>query len=312
VTVGKLFKGDPYNMVCYTLHSCPFVSLILTSLPSQGAIFPWRLLSVSSSPEEEESYSFLSSTPAKLFLSILGILSISLYLARLIYQDYQFFLSLGPGGTPPTPLGYMRICLLRLVKLRDPLNPPVLDPGLHPQEGLLSAKENPLPIRKGEEGRRRPQVAGLAPQRQLTQRSGKEIYQRLSDAIHRLVQQHPDRLYLDTSCFEKHSTGLAAYPAYRKHATCNGEICHAHPCDGSVHLTLHPADVKVVIERGWGERHPLAWDRGWWAGKIVPPGFVMVYAPRDEKEVACVMQIIRAAVWWVSGTDLRRDDEPVG
>jgi hypothetical protein len=31
----------------------------------------------------------------------------------------------------------------------------------------------------------------------------------------------------------------------------HGEICHAHPNDGSMHLDMHPADVKVVIESGW-------------------------------------------------------------
>ncbi|KAL1962855.1 hypothetical protein VTN77DRAFT_9130 [Rasamsonia byssochlamydoides] len=204
----------------------------------------------------------------------------------------------------------MRICVLRLVKLRNPLKPPVLPPCLHPQEGIL---KQDLPARSGD----RPRVAGIAPQRQITQRSGAEMYRALSEAIKQLAQCHPDHLYLDTSCFEKHSTGLfSSHPACRSHqnhATCNGEICHAHPCDGSLHLTLHPADVKLILERGWGERHPLAWDSSWWwKAKIVPPGFVMIYAPRDEKELDCVVQIVRAAAWWVSGAELQRDVESAG
>jgi hypothetical protein len=78
-----------------------------------------------------------------------------------------------------------------------------------------------------------------------------------------------------------------------------------------LHLTLHPADVRTVLEKGWGERHPLAWDDGgeewcWWRwAKSVPPGFVMIYAPRDERELEIVMDIIRASVWWVGGTELK-------
>lgn len=41
----------------------------------------------------------------------------------------------------------------------------------------------------------------------------------------------------------------------------------------------------------------------------MPPGFVLIYAPRDEKELSCVMEIVRAAAWWVSGTELPRDVE---
>ena len=48
----------------------------------------------------------------------------------------------------------------------------------------------------------------------------------------------------------------------------------------------------------------------WWAlvkrwDSAVPAGFVMVYAPRDEEEVAVVLEIVWAAVGWVSGKDLK-------
>jgi hypothetical protein len=71
-----------------------------------------------------------------------------------------------------------------------------------------------------------------------------------------------------------------------------------------MHLTLHPLDAKLVIEQGWGERHPLA-GRGPW----VPRGFVMVYAPRDEDEVSIVMDIVRAGAWWVGGCVLQKGGE---
>ncbi|PYH95972.1 hypothetical protein BO71DRAFT_397588 [Aspergillus ellipticus CBS 707.79] len=266
-------------------------------------------------------------TPILLTLFLLTLPT--LLLTHLIRKDYHAFLALGPGGTPSTPLGYVRICLLRLFIIRDPFNPPSIPPTLHPRSGLLSPTS--LPMRSGP----RPTVAGIAPQRQMSQKSGVAMYDILSREIQSLVACHPGELYEGTSCFEKHSTGIfctvsggggissglgptpfggmeggdissAVMMSHRR--TCNGEVCHAHPSDGSLHLTLHPADVKLVIERGWAQRHPLTRESWWWCFlRTVPTGFVMVYAPRDREELEIVLEIIRAAAWWVSGEELQRE-----
>ncbi|KAI9041959.1 uncharacterized protein KD926_006296 [Aspergillus affinis] len=272
-----------------------------------------------------------------------------LFLLHAIRKDYRAFLALGPGGTPSTPTGYLRICILRLVALRNPFSPPSIPKTLSPKTGYFdpcppaipsstapsapatqskntdkdtnnhegvkhpNRNKNHLPYRLGPP----PLVTGLAPQRQLTQRSTAQIYTHLTHKIEELVLANPQKYILGTSCFEKHSTGIFASSCTtttpstpsveEKHrrTTCNGEICHSHPIDGSLHLTLHPADVRVLIERGWGQRHPLAWEetaRRWLCGtRFVPAGFVMVYAPRDEDEVRVVMEVVRAAGWWVSG-----------
>ncbi|THC98761.1 hypothetical protein EYZ11_001740 [Aspergillus tanneri] len=68
---------------------------------------------------------------------------------------------------------------------------------------------------------------------------------------------------------------------------------------------LRWGDVKVILERGWGQRHPLAWADWWCWVRFVPSGFVMVYAPRDADELETVLEIIRAAAWWVSGAELQ-------
>ena len=73
-----------------------------------------------------------------------------------------------------------------------------------------------------------------------------------------------------------------------------------------MHMTLHPADAKLVLENGWGERHPLA--RGGWCRRFVPREFMLIYAPRDEKEVGIMMQIVAAGIWWVSGIDVNGDE----
>jgi hypothetical protein len=87
--------------------------------------------------------------------------------------------------------------------------------------------------------------------------------------------------------------------------TCSGEICHAHPSDGSMHLTLHPADAKIVLETGWGERHPIA--RGGFFERFVPSNFLMIYAPKSDDELDAVLTIIKAATWFVSGGDGLKD-----
>jgi len=212
-----------------------------------------------------------------------------------IRNDYQAFLSLGPGGTPATPFGYMKIKLLSLVCLRDPLRPLPIPPHFRPQKGYLSS----LPARAGN----RPLVQGIAPQRQRTEKSSMDVYKGLVSGMRRLINDPANSLLERTSCFEKNSSGIfSSEPITR---TCGGEVCHAHPSDGSMHMTLHPADVKTILEKGWGERHPLA--RGGWCRRFVPREFVLVYAPRNEKEIELVMDIISAAVWWVSGVDVKKD-----
>lgn len=144
-------------------------------------------------------------------------------------------------------------------------------------------------------------------------------YEVLSRELLALVQTHAHThgLYTDTSCFEKHSMGIFVAEEFRSRVTCNGEVCHAHPSDGSLHLCLHPADVKVVLANGWGQRHPIARERSWWwqvlrtGRRKLPPGFVMVYAPRDEKELRVVVEVVRAAICWVSGRGLRWERECV-
>ena len=211
-----------------------------------------------------------------------------------LYTDYKAFLALGPGGTPSTIPGYVRTKTLSFFALRNPYLP-----NTNPQreQGYL----HHLPARL----KPRPVTRGIAPHRQITQRASPALYQRLAAELCRLVAADPERLVLGTSCFEKHGTGLFSRSPARR--TCRGEICHAHPSDGSMHMTLHPADARVVLEAGWGERHPLA--RGGWFEKFVPEGVVMVYAPRGEEDVEVLVRIVQAGAWFVNlgkgdGTDL--------
>ncbi|KAK4560575.1 hypothetical protein LTR86_005772 [Recurvomyces mirabilis] len=227
---------------------------------------------------------------ASSFSSLAILLPLLLYL----HFDYLAFVALGPGGTPTTFPGYVRVKVLSFFALNDPYLAAPTPRRFEGQPGfLVELSKRPLP---------RPCTRGIAPHRQVTQKADKRWYSKLANSIETMGRSS-DRLRLGTSCFEKNGTGLfSTSPAKR---TCNGEICHAHPSDGSMHMTLHPADAKVVLEAGWGERHPLA--RGGWFERFVPGGFVMIYAPHSEQDVETVMQIVKAAAWFVSGGDGIKD-----
>ncbi|MCJ1443407.1 MAG: hypothetical protein MMC23_003905 [Stictis urceolatum] len=166
----------------------------------------------------------------------------------------------------------------------------------------------------------------------MTQRGTYSDVEALMEAMRTLEHNNYGLLKTGKSCFEKHSLALFLASAGRmitidigdkdhlpkattkferrqkpclrletRNSTCGTppEIAHLHGSDGSLHMTLHPSDAKLVIENGWGERHPLA-GRGTW----VPKGFMMIYAPRNQQELDAVVDIMRAGCWWVSGIEL--------
>jgi Family of unknown function (DUF5519) len=272
-------------------------------------------------------------------LSATLLTTIAVPLLRAVLADYHAFLSLGPGGTPSTPAGYLRIKFLGLFALKDPLAPlPDLLPAASESAGRL-AKAGTLPTRRGV----RPQVRGIAPHRQTDQHAPRGAFASLAAAMEAMAARRPARLVLGTSCLEGHGPGLFARAAAaadncskprdapapgplsalvaarlpgavarqgaRATPRCPTEVVHAHPSDGSLHLTLHPADAAAVIRAGWGERHPLG--SGGWLSWFVPAGFILVYAPRDEAEVRVTMRIVAAAVWWVGGFAVEDGEEDV-
>lgn len=78
-----------------------------------------------------------------------------------------------------------------------------------------------------------------------------------------------------------------------------------------MHMTLHPSDAALVIAQGWGERHPLA-GRLIFGKRIVPSGFVMVYAPQDERDIGILLEFVRAGGWWVGGVGLGKGERGIG
>lgn len=165
-------------------------------------------------------------------------------LPAIVHNDYVNFLSLGPGGTPSTFLGYLKITYLRMWALSDPYTPAKLEEKIYPAKGYYQRAQSWLPQRKGA----RPKIAGIAPQRQIDQPGCAEMYQALRASLENLAGSQPELLRVGTSCFEK--KGLALFAQDPINATCRGEICHVHHSDRSMHMNLHPDDAKVVLEKG--------------------------------------------------------------
>ncbi len=80
------------------------------------------------------------------------------------------------------------------------------------------------------------------------------------------------------------------------------EFAHLHPPpDQSLHLTLPAERAREAIRTGWAEFHPLAE-----AGRL-PPTVVMVYAPRDETELAVVSGLVWESYQFAHGQKLSAD-----
>lgn len=69
-----------------------------------------------------------------------------------------------------------------------------------------------------------------------------------------------------------------------------GEFAHLHPePDHSLHVALPPDLAQQAVDAGWAEQHPVA-RRG-----LIPPGSVMLYAPRDDAEADVLAALVRAS-----------------
>ncbi len=228
--------------------------------------------------------------------SALMSLGTILLILSLIKKDYQAAVARGSGGTPSSFLSYLEVNFFRLFCVRNSRLVPEVSPHLWMQRGYLES----LPLRNGV----RPRLVGLAPQRQITQVGSKAMYEALANIIVDFARTNDSQCYLGRSTFKNNNTALFARTTGFSQTKYHGEICHAHPTDGSMHLNMHPADVKIVVEAGWGELHPLARPSYWWNLICpVPAGLTMIYSPRDEKELKILKDIIRAAAWWMSGVD---------
>ena len=111
-----------------------------------------------------------------------------------------------------------------------------------------------------------------------------------------IVKSNPRTLELGPSQIEGGCPALFISPQDYKssHASLSRsprEVFHSHcEAEGSSHAILSAADAKLVIDKGWGERHGVSGK-----GLGVPLGYIMIFAPRTKEELETVRMIARAA-----------------
>ncbi len=214
--------------------------------------------------------------------------AIKLALGEKDYQDYLNWVALGVGGLPHTIEGYRTVKQLG-AQMKDPLdvNRIAGDIGKH---GDVKTLFN-LTKRQGT----KPTIAPFAvPHRQMDQDNDTAIRALEKKIFDDEVINSNNMLIYKTSYIEKNSPGIFLKDSASGNQTIvpisHAEVGHIHMFDGSMHIILSPADTKEVIEKGWGELHGLAGQ-----GRAAKT-YMMIYSPRDEKELAITKLILKAAV----------------
>ena len=137
--------------------------------------------------------------------------------------------------------------------------------------------------RKGE----RPHTTTTNPHQQLDQHPPKEIVHRLHEYIltyqsiteaHSLISTPGTPAFFLSACRHK---------GFGEGFIVDNEFVHIHPLpDGSLHLALPEDEGADLVQYQWGEPHVLAGKHG------LPKTIFMLYAPRDEEELAVAKQFV--------------------
>ncbi|KIV78882.1 hypothetical protein PV11_06487 [Exophiala sideris] len=259
------------------------------------------------------TYSIPSAPLYAIAAILLGTAAITLIL-KLTKFDIDRCLSTKKGIAIQSIFTSLNERLLQAVSVSDPLSPTTPSSPATASRGYLET----LPRRTGP----RPIITGVSNPHQTTQLSPseKQVTSRLREVITDVSARYPAATYLGRSTFEPEPTSPTTL--YARHRMFNqtqyyGEILKANKDDGLIECTLHPNDVKTVIEKGWAQRHPLStrlaswlvWLRGGCTAAPTPESQVLLYAPRDQADLEVIGQVVNAAVWWVGGIDSRLDDE---
>jgi hypothetical protein len=149
-----------------------------------------------------------------------------------------------------------------------------------------------LPQRQG----MKPKTNYGLPHEQLEQNPPPDIYGRLKDRAFdfEFVERRPSIISVPgaEALWLLDEGGHSCAEAFMREK----EFAHVHPpYDGSLHMMLPEDDVPELLERGWGEHHPLVP-----VGRA-PPSLVMVFGPRDQGELEVILGLIDASYKFARG-----------
>ncbi|QIB64842.1 luciferase domain-containing protein [Kineobactrum salinum] len=150
-----------------------------------------------------------------------------------------------------------------------------------------AADANALPVRPGD----RPRTTPCAPHSQIDQLPPPAEAAALSAALVAEISALP---HVYTGGSMRAPPGTVGLYMEGTHACgsdraflLNNEFAHVHvEDDGSLHAILPEPLRTAAIEAGWAEPHPLA------GRPTVSPDTVMIYAPRNNKEVEVIASLV--------------------
>ncbi|KAL9088258.1 MAG: hypothetical protein Q9159_003170 [Coniocarpon cinnabarinum] len=198
------------------------------------------------------------------------VLSLVFRSLQKVQGNYERWLNLGPGAFPCNIYGWLKQWLLW------PL-------GIHDETSLCMSRGSQAVIK----------AFALS----LCNHARQKI---LEDTI----AKDPEHLRIATSALEGQLPAIFLadhlMPACCA-AKTKSEIAHIHNTDGSSHVSLMPVDASEVVEKGWGQRHPLS--------HRIHIGFTLLYAPRNEAQVEIVKEIYQAACAGMVAEALRTEND---
>ncbi|KAJ6090553.1 hypothetical protein N7486_009368 [Penicillium sp. IBT 16267x] len=230
-----------------------------------------------------------------------------------LYRDYRTFRSYGAGGVPSNVFGWLIVRAIFQPFMGEMFGTEIYVQRVHALEGHGAGEAGfldlaPEQVRSVKE---RPVVGPHAvPQRQLTQLPDEEIKDKLEAAFRAFGRRNHHLVKFQRSGQEAHADALFLsnhLPASDVVKATNGELAHLHS-DGefSGHMILAPADCMKVIEAGWGQRHGFSGRTAlsvlsFGTMNDIPAEFLMIYAPRNDAEIATFMQIVEAGIKYTTG-----------
>jgi len=149
-----------------------------------------------------------------------------------------------------------------------------------------------LPERRGP----RPETTPTNPHMQLDQLPPARVIATLTELLFKLpgVQEQPSAISVPGARALWLEPNDARGP--REAFLVGREFAHLHPPpEGSLHVALPESLASEAIAGGWAEIHPVA------RLGLIPGNVVMVYAPRDDAEVAVVLGLVRSALAFARG-----------
>ena len=156
--------------------------------------------------------------------------------------------------------------------------------GMSKSASIEQAYELELSIRKGT----KPSHTSGVPHQQLDQNSPPVILEDMNSFLFSMdyVEEKSSR-----SSFAS-ARGANIKSSIKVNPEINREFTHIHmePGPGSQHLTLKNEDAAIVIDKGWGIKHP-------WSDRLSADGYMlmMIFSPRDVVDLENIKRIITAA-----------------